>query len=148
MSSMQDARQRTKTWLDEHINSNYITEDDGVTKAKFITAFADPDYPLIRVFYDKYVDVVFTVGTPNSEALPVGVGYIEHVPIKIWTVDKLGSITGTKLRWTVEKELRRVTEEYPTGSLRTLDRVRDNEQRLGSTVLYSVEFILEHKRYS
>lgn len=147
MSTAQDARQRTKIWLDSYINSSNITEDDGVTRAKFIVAFANPDYPLIRVFYDKYVDVVFTVGTPNSTALPVGVGYLEHVPITIWCIDKTG-ITGTKLRWKAEKELRRIVENYPTGSLRTLDRMSDNEQRLGSTTLYSVTYILRYKRYA
>jgi len=98
------------------------------------------------VFKDKGVDLIFSVGTPESEALPVGVGYIENMPITVWCIDKTG-ITGTKLRWKAEAELRRISETYPLGSLRALNRLSDNEQRLGSTVLYSVSYIMRYKRY-
>lgn len=109
----------------------------------FVTCFLSP----ARVVRLNPVDLLFCIGTPDSVALPVGVGYIENVPITICTVDKSG-ITGTKLRWKAEAELRRVAETYPLGSLRTLERMSDNEQRLSSTTLYSVTYIIHYKRYS
>lgn len=117
------------------------------TAVSFIVAYADADYPLIRVFIDKDVDLVFCIGTPDSEALPVGVGYIENIPITVWCIDKTG-LTGTKLRWKAEAELRRVAETYPSGSLRTLNRLSDNKQNLGSTILYSVNYIMRYTRFS
>jgi hypothetical protein len=132
-----------ETWL---LNAN-LTKDDGTTQVNFIVTYGNPDYPLVRVFKEKGVDLVFCIGTPDSTALPVGVGYEERVPITIWCIDKTG-ITGTKLRWQAEAELRRVTETYPTGSLRTFQRLSDNEKNLGSTVLYSVEYVVNYKRYS
>lgn len=143
---VQDARQRTKVWLDTYLDNANLTKDDD-SQARFITCFAYPDYPLERVFSDKGRDLVFTVGTPETEALPLGIGYIERVPITIYTIDKTG-ITGTKLRWKAEEELRTVCEDNPEGSLRTLDRISDSDERLGSTTLYSVSYILQYKRYA
>jgi hypothetical protein len=143
----EDARYRTKILLDTYLLAANLTEDDNSTQVKFIVAYADPDYPLVRVFFDKFVDLVFCVGTPDSIALPVGIGYEENVPITIWCIDKTG-ITGTKLRWKAEAELRRIVETYPTGSLRNWQRLGDNEKNLGSTVLYSVNYVLRYKRYA
>jgi hypothetical protein len=137
-SSVDDARHRTKVLL-EYLSVTALP--------KFIVAYSKPDYPLTRVFNDKSVDVVFSIGTPDSTALPVGVGYTENVPITIWCIDKT-NITGTKLRWQAETELRRIVETYPTGSLRNWQRLGDNEKNLGSTVLYSVEYVLRYKRYA
>jgi hypothetical protein len=144
---VEDARYRTKILLDTYLLAANLTEDDNSTQVKFIVAYADPDYPLVRVFFDKLVDLVFCVGTPDSIALPVGIGYEENVPITIWCIDKTG-ITGTKLRWKAEAELRRIVETYPTGSLRNWQRLGDNEKNLGSTILYSVNYVLRYKRYA
>jgi len=143
----QDARQRTKVYLDTYLLNSAITKDNDSSQATFIVAFSYPDYPMERVFLDKNVDLIFSVGTPTTTALPVGIGYDEAVPIEIITIDKT-DITGNKLRWKAEAELRRVVETYPTGSLRSLDRMEDNEQRLGSTTLYSAKYILRYKRYA
>ena len=51
-------------------------------------------------------------------------GYEEDVPIEIYCIDKSG-ITGTKLMWKAERELRHVAETYPEGSRRNLIRRRD-----------------------
>ena len=142
-----DARSCIRTWLNLHLDNSNLTEDDGSTQVSFIIAYAFPDYPLERVFKDKGVDLVFSLGTPESEALPVGVGYIENVPITMCCVDKTG-ITGNKLRWKAEAELRRITENYPEGSLYALSRLSDSEERLGSTVLYSVTYTMRYKRYA
>jgi hypothetical protein len=120
------------------------------TQVSFIIAYADPDYPLIRVFIDKAVDLVFCVGDPESEAIldsdHYPIGYKESVPITVWCIDKT-SITGTKLRWKAEAELRRICEIYPLGgSIRSLERIRDNDKNLGSTILYSREFIMKYER--
>jgi len=142
----EDARYRTRVLLNTYLTASNLTQDDDSTLAKYITVFGKPDYPLTRVFKDKGVDLIFCVDTPESEALPVGVGYLENVPITIWCIDKTG-ITGTKLRWKAERELRRICETYPLGSLRTLTRLSDNEENLGSTTLYSVSYIMRYKRY-
>jgi len=141
-----DARYRTKVYLETYLLNANLTEDDDSTTVKFIVAYAFPDYPWLRVFQDKKVSLVFAVGTPETEALPVAVGYMENVPITVWCINKAG-ISGTKLRWKAEAELRRVAETYPVSSLRTLTRLTDNEKNLGSTVLYSVTYNLRYKRY-
>lgn len=143
----EDARYRTKYYLDDKLDNANLTEDDDATEVSFIVAYADPNYPLVRVFEEKWIDLIFCVGTPESVALPVGAGYEEHVPITVWCIDKTG-ITGTKLRWKAEAELRRVAETYPSGSLRTLNRLSDNKQNLGSTILYSVNYIMRYTRFS
>ena len=118
------------------------------TQVTFIVCYGNPDYPLVRVFIDKAVDLVFSVGTPDTESLQVGIGYLEKVPITIWTIDKTG-ISGTELRWKAEAELRRVCEGYnPLGSLRGWERLSDNEKNLGGTILYSVSGIMRYKRYA
>jgi hypothetical protein len=117
------------------------------TQVTFIVAYGNPDYALERVFLDKDVDLVFSIGTPDVESLPVGIGYVEKVPITIWTIDKTG-ITGTELRWKAEAELRRIIETYPLGSLRGTEKISDNEKNLGSTILYSVTHVMRYKRYA
>jgi hypothetical protein len=103
----------------------------------------------IRVFNDKNVDVIFTVGEPNSNALKSHdktiCGYIEHIPITVSAIDKTG-ITGTKLKWKGEAELRRIDETYPLGSIRLLEKRRDQDKILGSTIMYSTEWILTYRR--
>ena len=139
-STVEDARYRNKVYLETWLSSTALPN--------YIVAYGEPDYPLIRVFKEKSVDLVFSIGTPDSVALPVGVGYEEHVPITIWCIDK-SNIFGTKLRWQAETELRRICETYPTGgSMFTWQRLDDNEKNLGSTVLYSVNYVLRYKRYA
>ena len=143
-----DPRFQTKIWLDDYLSPSAITKDDG-SPALFAVIYAKPNYPIKLEFRatSNPVDLIFCIDTPNSVALPIGVGYIENMPITIWTIDKTG-ITGTKLRWKAEAELRRIVETHAVGySLWTLDRLSDNEQNLGSTILYSVEYVLRYKRY-
>jgi hypothetical protein len=154
-ATVEDPRHRTKDYLDPlsghipagHLDGANLLKNDGVTQASFKVCWADPPYPIKTVFVTKGVDVQFTVGIPDSAGLPLGVGYMENVPISIFTIDKTG-ITGTNLRWQAEAELRRVTETYPLGSLRSLERMSDNEQSLGSTTLYSVIYNMRYKRYA
>lgn len=146
---VQDARQRTKVYLDAYLDNSNLTKDDDTSEVNYLVAFGYPDYPILKVFHTKRIDLIFSIGDPESTAL-LGYdlepyGYHERVPIKTFCVDKPG-ITGTKLRWKAEAELRRVAKEYPEGSQRSVERMRDNDQRLGSTILYSREFILDYKR--
>lgn len=149
---VEDARYRTKVYLThatKGINPSNLTKDDASTLAKYIVAYGNPDYPITRVFKDKRIDVIFSLGEPDSEPMlnfdQTPYGYEEHVPITTFCIDKTG-ITGTKLKWKAEAELRRITETYPTGSQRALERRGDNDQRLGSTILYSTQFILNYRR--
>jgi len=144
-----DARLRTKVYLKTYLDGANLTKDDDSTEVRFIIAYADPNYSLVHIFNDKAVDLVFCIGDPESQAVldsdHYPIGYNEAVPITVWCIDKAG-ITGTKLRWKAEAELRRICETYPEGSLRSLERLRDNDKNLGSTILYSREFIMKYER--
>ena len=145
----EDARYRTKVYLEQYIDNANLTEDDDSTTVKFIVAFAFPDYPWLRVFQDKSVSLVFAIGKPDSDAIIDSdryiIGYNEHVPIFTFAINK-ANITGTKLNWKAEAEFRRVVEEYPLGSNRTIQKIQDAEQNLGSTVVYGSEYILSYER--
>ena len=147
--STQDARQRTRTYLATDILDANLTHDDDLTQAAWISAFGLPDYPLSRVFKDKAVDVIFSVGTASAKSMrdfrQYPYAYEEIVPIEIFAVDKTG-ITGTKLRWKAEAELRRISEAYPLASVRWISRVSDNEKKLGSQTLFSVKYELGYIR--
>jgi hypothetical protein len=72
-------------------------------------------------------------------------GYNEKVAITVQAIDKTG-ISGDNLMWQGERQLRRVTEAYPLGSLRNLETANPKTQSLGSTTLYSVECVMEYQR--
>jgi hypothetical protein len=95
------------------------------------------------------VDLVYSLGEHTSDSLidsdHYSIGYKEHVPITILCIDK-DNIEGTKLMHQAETELRRVTETYPLGSLRALGTRRPQTKRLGSTTLYSAEYMMEYQR--
>lgn len=135
--SVEDARYRTKDYWDTYIVLANLNDHP------FIVAYADPDYPLLRVFKTKEIDIVFAVGQPNSTPLlghtQAAYGYEEHVPTHVQTLD-------TQLQWLAEAELRRITETYPEGSQRSLERRATHDRWLGSTRLYDTEFILSYRR--
>lgn len=141
----QDARQRIKVFLDTRLLAANITKDDNTTQASYITCWADPPYPITKVFNTKSVDLVFSIGIPASQAPRVHTRYEEVVPITTYSTDKTG-ITGTKLRWKGELELRRIVREYYAGSFHALQRIEDNDEPLGSMILYSTKFMLNYRR--
>ena len=147
--SSQDARQRTKVYLETYILDANITKDNDLTQATWKVFFGFPDYPLSRIFKDKAVDLVFCVDTATSKSMrdfrQYPYAYDEVVPIEIFAVDKTG-ITGTKLRWKAEAELRRITEAYPLASIRWIVRGQENQKNLGSQTLYSVKYELGYIR--
>ena len=145
----QDPRYRTKVYLETYLDSNNLLCDDRYTSVNYIVTFEDPNYPLIRVFNDKKIDLVFCIGDPettplmNADQTPYG--YEEMVPITVWCIDK-SDIDGEKMKWQAERELRRILETYPLGSLRSFNRISDNDVNLGSTVLHSRKFLLRYRR--
>lgn len=150
-SVAEDARLRTKKFLEAYIYGPNITKDDNVTVAAHAIMYAYPNYPLIREFdaATDPVDLLFLIGKPTSEAMmqadQTPWGYHERVPIIIATIDKTG-ITAELLSWKGERELRRICEAYPAGSQRKLIATTERTVRLGSTVIVQAEYILDYTR--
>jgi hypothetical protein len=148
---VQDARQRTKVFLDTYLTATNMLWDDGVTALTTITTFADPDYPFLEVMYGgKNVDVVFSIdqsmAEPKVDWDGTIYGYREQVPITLYAVTKQGR-AGPKILWQGEAELRRIVETNPTGSYRSIRRVASRNQALGDgTLLHSVEYVLTYDR--
>lgn len=140
-SSVEDTRYRNKDYLETYLRTTYLPI--------FIVAYGEPDYPITRVFKTKGIDLVYSVGIPNSspelghDLYPYS--YKEHVPIEVSCIDK-SNIDGTKLLWNAVQELRYVTNNYPEGSQRSLREMAPTTQRLGSTVLHSQKCVLEYSR--
>jgi len=147
----EDARYRTKLYLDTYLDNSKLTKDDNATEVVFAVMYTYPNYPLIREFFaeESPVDLLFLIGKPTSEALmqadQTPRGYHERVPIAISTIDKTG-ITAEKLIWKGEAELRSVCETYPTGSQRKLTATTERTQRLGSTIIVQTEYMLDYVR--
>ena len=140
-STVEDERYRNKVYLETYLNSGALPN--------FIVAYGEPDYPMVRVFHEKGVDLVYSLGEHTSDTIPDSdhypIGYKEHVPVAILCIDK-DNLEGTKLMWQAETELRHVAETYPEGSLRALSTRHPQTKRLGSTVLYSAEYMMEYQR--
>ena len=150
-SSAEDARQRTKVYLETYLTAANLLVDAGVDQVKFIVFFSNPNYPVARMFTDKFVDLSFAIGEPESKGVidsdHYTIGYDEHVPITIYAMDKEG-ITADKLKWQAERELRRVVETYPiaTGSSRGLLTRSGLSETFGGKMLRSSKWILNYKR--
>jgi len=150
-ATVEDPRHRTKDYLDTYFASLPISllKNDGATPATHIVCWADPPYPVRTVFVTKGVDLVYSIGKGTSTPLIGGdkyaYGYNEKVAITVQAIDKTG-ISGDNLMWQGERQLRRVTEAYPLGSLRNLETATPKTQSLGSTTLYSVEDVMEYQR--
>jgi len=146
---VQDARRRTKDYLDTYLRNSQLTKDNSFQQASFIVAFGEPNYPILKVFKTKGVDLIFPIGTPSSKPIVSGDQivrrYEEHVPFEWVCINKTG-ITGTKLRWKATAEVRYVGETYPIGSQRIVVDERPNDRNLGSTMLYSQKATLIYKR--
>lgn len=143
------AQKRTKVWIDAYWTAANVTKDDNSTPATTIDAYEWPDYPLTRVFIDKAVDGIISVGQQSSKVLVDSdhqpIGYDESIPITMCAVDKTG-ITGIKLLGKMEQELRRIGETHPLGSLRRLTGETPKTQRIGSFFLFSIEYQLNYRR--
>lgn len=144
-----DARHRQKVYLDTYWASGNC-EDDAGNPLVTVVMYTMPDYPLsLELKSPSDIDVIITVGKPESKPIrghdwnPIG--YEETVPVGIWCMDKT-NVTAVKAVWQCEAELRRITETYPTGSLRGLDKTSDGTKVLGSATLYNTEYQLNYRR--
>lgn len=151
-----DARTRTKSFLDTYLTAANMLKPDAVTPLSFHVQFAAPEIPLIWLFEGKSNDVLFILETAESEPVVDWEGsvsgYKEKVPILIYTKDN-PTVDGRKARWQCEAELRRVVETYPLtvtsaviSAYRNLQRMGDAEQNMGAWTLYSVKYVLSYQR--
>lgn len=145
-----DPRYRKRVWLATYLSAANLTKDDGGTLSSYITQFAYPDYPMTRLFKGtKNLDLVFSIQKSDAEPLMDSAhsiyGYEESLPIEISAVDKY-DITAVNLVWKAEQELRRITKTYPLGSVRSIERIKENSVNLGSTTLYSATINIRYKR--
>ena len=153
-ASVDDPQHRQKVYLDTYLAhpyhfDAYLTKDDGATPASYHVMYAEPDYPLKRVFSDKSIDLVFAVKPPESVALTgyalSAYGYKEKVPVDVYCVDKTG-ITAKNLLWKAQRTLRLMQETYPIGSVRNFEVMKPNSVNLGSTTLYSTSCVMNYTR--
>jgi len=135
--TVEDARYRTKDYWETYISLSNLNNHN------FIVCYADPDYPLVKVFKTKGVHIIFAVHQSTSAPLPghdrKPYGYEEHVPTDVLALD-------TQLMHLGGAELRRITELYPEGSQRSLETMRPETIRLGSHTLHSQRHILNYRR--
>lgn len=140
-------------YLDTYLDEDNLTKDNDQTLACFLVFYANPPYPIgyLMSYSEKEVDVAFTIGQPDSRpridvCTMAAYAYDESVPIIVYTIDRANLITGEKMLWKAEAELRRIVETYPEGSLRTLAFRRKGTETLGGVTLYSLEFRLMYSR--
>ena len=148
---VEDARYRTKVFCDTYLTAANILKDDAASQAAFAVIFKDPPYPILKEFYadSTPANALLCIGESRSTALldtdQAPYGYEEHVPIRILCVDKIG-VTGTKLKWTVEAELRRICENNPTGSYRYLEVIDAGDEDIDGTRLYGINTVMSYVR--
>ena len=144
-----DVRYRQKYWLNAYLAPASLLEDDGVTQASYIICFDGADYPIWRVFENKGVDLIFSIGNGEADSLidhnMKAYAYHETVPIELVAVNKT-TITATNLIEQAVQELRRIAETYPTGSLRLLGKMNEANVNMDTMKLYSQRCILEYTR--
>jgi len=147
-----DARGQVRDFLVACLGDDNITIDDGDTKAPYCVMYMNPDYPIIKEFQASQdpVDGIYAVDI--SEAVPSLnsdheiYGYTEHVPISIYTTDKVG-VTGTRLQSKMESELMRACEKNLINQCHVrLERRSYTQRRLGSIIVYHTEFVLKYWR--
>lgn len=132
-----DARERTKTYWETYLDG------DNLNNHPYIVCYETPDYPFSRVFKEKGIWIIFSIGqptsTPDMSGDQIVRRYMESVPTHIYTLD-------TQLLWLGETELRRIVKDNPEGSQRSLERRGTTKTRLGSGTLYDTTFILSYRR--
>jgi hypothetical protein len=148
-ASVDDPRKRTRTWLNIYVDSGNLLENDASTYATYLSCWSIPPYGIERTFVDKNVDLVFLIkrGTskPLVDSTHYTIGYEEKISVFPSAIDKT-NISGENLMWQGERELRRIAENYPLGSLRNFETMEPQTQQLGSTTLYTVECVLGYTR--
>lgn len=148
---VEDVRYRVKTLIEAYDVPANITLDDDATAATYIVAYSDPQYPLKDVFWgNKNVDAIFSIEPFDSEPLlgfdKKPYAYREQVPITVYTVSKTGLTTVGKLENKCAQELRRIFHTYPTGSLRSVKRIRHTVKDMGGWNLYAATYVVDWVR--
>lgn len=126
-----------------------ILKDDGVTAASYVVMFAKPDYSLRREFIDNAIDVIAYVNNADSQPETATdrkpYCFRESVSIRICAINKT-DVTATNLAEQFEQEIRRVSTEHPTGSIRKIEIIKNSDEDLGGVILYSRTVMLNYKR--
>jgi hypothetical protein len=153
-SRISDSRDLTREFLISNLDCNNITKDDKFTKANYCIMYDNPDYSLVKEFSapNDSVDGIFVIGIPNSEPVidsdHTVIGYDEHVPVLVYTIDKVG-VSGERLQGKMKFELRRVcdSDSARASSMHVyLERYGDGRTRIGSKTLYTTEFVFSFSR--
>ena len=146
-----DARSKVKDYLDLRVTASNLTKNDGSTQISYAVIFENPPYHLRHEYRasSSPVQGLYVVGSPATETLlgasTSPLGYEEHVPIHVATMDSTGC-GGEQLRWKMNAELRNVVETYQIGSNTNLLRQRDQTINLGSDPLYDTTWDLSYRR--
>ena len=143
------AQRNMKTYLDTYFNDASQVTKDNTWAATVIVAFDWPNYPLARVFYDKDVDLIASIGQAESQSISdsdhYSVGYDEKVPVTLAAIDKYG-VTAIRILEKGEAELRRVAETYPIASLRRITGAKPETEWLGGFYMFKVQYVFSYKR--
>lgn len=151
-ATAQDSKQRCKVYLETYLTDANLTKDDDSTEFDFSVMYDNLAYSPIREFlpYDDYC-VMFLLGDPDSQPEmghnKVPVAYDEMQPITISCIDREGA-TAAKTKWKAERDLRRILESYPYGSVRSMNKRRDATVKFGGTTIYQTVFDLRYRRSS
>jgi len=147
-STLKDPRERTLTWIEEKFEWANVTDDNG-NAVTYLECYDEADYPFPVLFIDKYRDVVLAVGNPTVEVLRNADKTIdsfrETIPITCYVADK-HDLTATKIKWLVERELRRIANAYIFASVRLIKSGKIETQFMGAETLHSWTWLLEYVR--
>jgi len=147
---VQNARQRTKVYLDSYWTPANTLKDDSVSQLGTEIMYAWPPYGLdLELKAPSVVDVVLALEQSTSHPIldfdGAAIGYNESIPIKIRSMDKTG-VTATLAIEQAENEVRRILEVYPSGSIRMLERTRPATRMLGQEWLWGADYVMTYER--
>lgn len=147
-SSLNDPRERTLTYLETYFTTANVTDDnDNTTQSLFM--FEEADFPLELIFLDLAKDYVVTVGDYDLEALrnadKTVHSYREKIPVTVCVFDR-ADLTASKVKWKIERELRRVFETYIFGSVRLVSKRTVNSELIGYDRLHSFTYEISYVR--
>lgn len=146
-------RNKIREFLGSHVNDSNIVRDNGSAGAVCCVIYSNLNYPIIKEFLTSTnpVDGLYTIGIPETMPLIDAdqsiYAYNEHVPIFVKTIDK-DRVAGSRLQEMMETELRRICETYRIDDKQKgrLEKRGDRKEKIGSTVVYSTEFIFHFTR--
>ena len=145
-----DPRLRTKEWLDLYLSSANILKTDGVTPCQIHASYGNNRNYLRQILSGNIDnDVEFTIQDAETTA-HVGFNkkayaYKEKVTVEPYAINKT-AVNGLDVVWQAQNELRRISEVYPLGSVRTFEGFAPNTKDMGGWELYSKRCVLKYKR--